>query len=291
MMFRATCSRLGLIVAVSLLASAAAAHHFWIEPSSFHPSANETLRLAIWIGDSFADRSEFARDSRHIERFVLVAPDGQEKPVVGLDGSRPAGLARLIQPGVHRVGYRSVRNFSQLDGPKFEAYLAQEGLEHISALRAQRGQTHQPGREAYSRCAKTVLETKTEAPAEESVSSSPGQPERPLGLRLEIVPEVNPCRLSAGDELPVRVLFDGQPLAGALVEAVSQSDASAAEKIRSDAEGRAVFHLNREGLWLVRCVWMVEAEEGLNADWESLWASLTLETRPREREVEDKKIE
>ncbi len=47
---------------------------------------------------------------------------------------------------------------------------------------------------------------------------------------------------------------------------------------RSDRSGRALFALTAGGVWLVKAVHMVPAPAGSGADWESLWASLTLET-------------
>ena len=40
---------------------------------------------------------------------------------------------------------------------------------------------------------------------------------RPVGLPLEIVPEKSPYDLAPNERLPVQVLYEGHPLAGATV--------------------------------------------------------------------------
>ncbi len=54
-----------------------------------------------------------------------------------------------------------------------------------------------------------------------------------------------------------------------------------AEKLaaRTDNDGRVRFRLRPGGMWLVKAVHMVQAPAGTNAEWESLWATLTFELR------------
>jgi hypothetical protein len=46
----------------------------------------------------------------------------------------------------------------------------------------------------------------------------------------------------------------------------------------SDAQGAFSFALPRPGVWLIKSVHMVRASFFSEADWYSLWASLTFET-------------
>ncbi|HEY3122658.1 MAG TPA: DUF4198 domain-containing protein, partial [Thermoanaerobaculia bacterium] len=75
----------------------------------------------------------------------------------------------------------------------------------------------------------------------------------------------------------VRVLHEGEPLAGALVKAIALDDPDNTLSARSGKDGLASFHLARKGVWLVKTVHMVPAPKETGADWESLWASLTFE--------------
>jgi uncharacterized GH25 family protein len=100
-------------------------------------------------------------------------------------------------------------------------------------------------------------------------------PDRVLGFTLELVAEDRPERLHAGQSLPVRLLYEGRPLAGALVVARERDDPNAQIDLRSDADGRVMLPLSRDGEWLVKAVHMRPAPADSGADWESLWASLT----------------
>jgi uncharacterized GH25 family protein len=95
---------------------------------------------------------------------------------------------------------------------------------------------------------------------------------QPLGFRYEIVP----LKMSA-DAIEVRTLYESKPLAGALVIAMHRDDPALRIRARSDSKGRVTFKLPKRGVWLIKSVWMIAAPAASNADWESLWASLTFE--------------
>jgi uncharacterized GH25 family protein len=77
--------------------------------------------------------------------------------------------------------------------------------------------------------------------------------------------------------MTVRLLYLGEPLAGAQVEAIPAAAPRGKQVARSDALGRVRFRLAGRGAWLVKAVHMRRAEDPAEADWESFWASLTFE--------------
>lgn len=251
---------LGFLLPVTALR----AHDFWIEPSSFHPAPGERVAFHLRVGEHFRG-DPVPRDPQRIERFAAVGATG-ETEVAGLEGRDPAGWAAFAAPGLYWVVYDSNHARLESEGPKFERYLGEEGLERISALRAERGQTAASAREIYSRCAKSLI----------AIGDAGGAGhDRVLGLALELVPEKNPAALAPGEELPVRLLHQGKPLAGALVTAVPHDLPEAKVSARTDREGRVRLRLDRDGDWLVKAVHMIPAPQETGADWESLWASLT----------------
>ncbi len=259
----------GLVAACVAAASAVGvltAHDFWVQPSNYTPEPGSALNFRLFVGDHFRGEP-FARYASLIERFVVAGPQG-EKPTLGLEGSEPAGVARVDQAGLHVAGYRSRHSYAQLGADKFESYLREEGLERVSAVRAEQGESDQPVREAFSRCAKALIQV---GPVDARI------PDRLLGFRLELLAELNPYTLKAGDELPVRLVFDGKPLAGALVVFMNRDDPDHPLSGRTDENGRVASVLPTGGLWMVKTVHMVRAPRDLDADWESLWASLTFE--------------
>jgi len=257
------------LVSLVSLAPALRAHDLWIEPSTFRPAPGERVAVRLRVGQAFRG-DPVPRMTERIERFAAIGPGGKtpggEIPLPGVEGTDPAGWGTLPAPGTWLLVYDSDRSSVELDGPKFEAYLAEEGLERISRLRAQRGQTAARSREIYSRCAKALLQA----------GNGPAQGyDRVLGLPLELVPGTSPAGLPAGGELPVTLLFRGKPLAGALVVAVPRDAPAARVSGRTGADGRVRLRLDRPGDWLVKAVHMEPAPKGSGADWESFWASLS----------------
>jgi hypothetical protein len=61
------------------------------------------------------------------------------------------------------------------------------------------------------------------------------------------------------------------------VVALNEDDPDARLAARSDFDGRVVFRPGRTGRWLVKAVHMVPAPPEADADWESVWASVTFE--------------
>ena len=265
--------RLGLALTLALFAAPALqAHDFWIEPTTFRPAVAQRLAVRLRVGQEFRG-DPVPRDSGLLKRFGLVGPAG-ETAVPGVPNTEPAGFLSIPSPGIYTVVYASNPEPVQLDPRKFDDYLGQEGLEKIRELRAQRGQTGAPAKEIFSRCAKALL-----AAGGATVGSSGW--DRPLGLRLELVPEANPYTLPGGGVLPARLLYEGRPLPGALVVAFTKDRPAAKVSARSDAQGRVVLKLDRPGTWLVKAVHMIPAPRESGADWESFWASLTFEVAGR----------
>jgi len=182
-----------------------------------------------------------------------------------------AGFVRIETPGLWIVGYRSRPSPVVLPAELFERYLAQEGLERIIEIRAQRGESAKWGQEIYSRCAKSIL----------SAGVTPYGRDRRLGFTLELIADGTPYALQPGQDLFVTLLHEGKPLPAALVVAINSDEPDKRMTARSGADGRASFRLARPGLWLIKAVHMVPAPPASRADWESLWASLTFEIPAR----------
>jgi uncharacterized GH25 family protein len=249
-----------LLIAALAISPAALAHDFWIEPSTFRPAVGALVSAGLRVGQEFTG-DPVARESEAIEKFI-IRDSGGERAVVGMERRDPAGFFRVENAGGAIVGYRSRPKFLELPPEKFEQYLRDEGLESIIAERAKRGDSQKPSREIYSRCAKSLL----------IAGDGATKFETPLGFRYEIVP-----LKMAGDSIDVRLLYESKPLAGALVIAMHRDDSSLRLRARSDAKGRVTFKLPKRGVWLIKSVQMIPAPPASNADWESLWASLTFE--------------
>jgi uncharacterized GH25 family protein len=253
---------------VALATTPLFAHDFWIEPTRFEPEVGQSVGLRLRVGERLAGDA-VPLLATHVKRFVVVGSEGaDQQPVAGRRGDDPAGSVRAAAAGLHVVGYWSHPSSIELPPEKFDAYLRDEGLDAIAAQRAARASSTAPVREQYARCAKSLLQV---GPA------APSQADRRLGLPLELIAERNPYALGADHRLPLRLIYQDRPLAGALVVAINSLDPAARLSARSDTEGRVSFALRPGGMWLIKAVHMVEAAADSGADWSSLWASLTFE--------------
>jgi hypothetical protein len=256
--------RIRRAAAAAIVVAAAAplnAHDFWIEPSSFHPEPGAIVNIGLRAGQGFVG-DPVRRSSDLIEQFV-VREGSREEEIAGSDGGDPAGL--LIADGRETaiVAYRSKPAYIELPAGRFEDYLRQEGLEAIVARRRERGTSAAPGLEYFTRCAKAFLTGRSPSPAVT----------RPIGFELEIVPGADPTTKSGS--FGGRVLYRGAPLAGALVVAMLRANPSERSAVRTNARGAFTFSRLKPGVWLIKCVHMVEAGWFSRADWRSFWASLT----------------
>ena len=255
---------IAFVLTAALSATPAVAHDLWMEATTFRPEPGAVVGVRLRVGDHLQGEP-VPRDPALLKQFFIV-DSARRAPVVGRDGADPAGLFRAA-PGLQIVGYASHPSPLVLTPEKFAQYVKEEGLEAIAAQRASQTAGRQV-REVFSRSAKALVLT---GPPER------GQSDRVIGLPLELVAERNPYALGPHEELPVRLLYQNQPLAGALVMAVNRLNPGHVLKARSDAEGRVKFVLPVSGLWLIKAVHMMPAPDQTKADWASVWASLTFE--------------
>lgn len=251
-----------------LLAGSLSAHDMWIEPATFSPATGEIVSLRLRVGQDFIG-DPIPRIPAYINQFIVDDSSGR-KPVVGRDGSDPAGFLRAANPGMLIVGYRSNPSSIEVPANTFNSYLKEEGLENIAALRARHNESAAPARELFSRCAKSLI---LSGPAAQS------QLDHSLGFTLELTAERNPYTLRNGELLPVRLTYENRPLPGALVVAINHANPTEKLSLRTGKDGRVAFRLPRSGKWLIKSVHMIPAPAASNAKWESFWASLTFETK------------
>ena len=136
------------------------------------------------------------------------------------------------------------------------------------------------GSECYSRRAKVLVQVGN--------SSSGADARRlitqPIGLPLEIVPEVSPYATPRPASLPVRVLYQGRPLGKALVKLTRlEHDTSPFETHLTDAAGRAMFRMPGEGTWLLNVIWTEFLPSTRETDFETVFSSLSFGFPQRSR--------
>ncbi|MCZ6507357.1 MAG: DUF4198 domain-containing protein [Acidobacteria bacterium] len=254
-----------LAMAILAVCGPLSAHDFWIQPSAFDAAVGAPIALRLMVGEDFTGES-LAPPARSIIRFDAHDDLGR-RPVTGLSGVDPAGLISGRRQGLLTVSYQSRPSFIELAAEPFEHYLREEGLEHVIAMRVRRGESAAPGRELFSRSAKSLITI------EDGGEATAGAPA--LGLALEFL-SAHAETPVAGAPVELELLFRGQPVADVLVVAMPKADPSSSQRLRTDSEGRVRVDLTLPGPWLVKAVHMLPTPPSTAAQWESWWASLTL---------------
>jgi uncharacterized GH25 family protein len=265
--------RLLALAAAVVVASPAAAHDFWIEPDAYWIAPGATTSLTLQVGHG-PDRQRTKIPQRRITRFT-ADKDLDLRGGLTLGGETADGAFRLTAPGAHVLALQTDdRAQSHLPAAAYNAYLKDEGLTSALTWRAQNHQADRDGAESYSRQAKAIVQV---GPAD----GAAGEVTRPLGLKLEIVPERNPYAAPHGGRLPVRVYFEGRPLAGALVKLTDLAhDETPVSARGTDASGRAQFDIPGPGRWLLNVVWTRRAPPSSEADFETTFSSLSFGLPP-----------
>lgn len=254
-------------------ASLAEAHDFWLQPNDYWISPDALTAMTLQVGHGpFRQRSPIP--ARRITRFQAIAPTGT---VVDLHEQlrlgEPAedGDFRLKSPGVYVLVLQTDdRAQTHLPSIRFNDYLKAEGLTPALEQRERLHRMDADGSERYSRCAKSIVRV---GPAD---AGSQGQVSKPVGLPLEIVPELNPYGTPRAATLPVRVIYAGHPLAGALLKLTNlQDDASPFEVHLTDAAGRASFTMPNSGSWLLNVIWTRALPHTEETDFETVFSSLS----------------
>ena len=271
----------GLLAATWLVAAPLHAHEFWMVPVDTPLAVGDTASIGLRVGEFFEGDALGFSAAQSVALRAHTAGGVQDLlPPLRLRGSIAELPLRTTLAGTTMLTFDSQPNTISLSADRFHAYLHDEGLDFIKTRREAAGNDKKPGRERYRRFVKTLI--KVQGPQAVPADPTYGVV---VGQQLEVVPLNDPLALSPGGQLRVQVLFEGQPLAGALLKAWHKGMGKEQGQtliIRSttQADGKATFSLPYAGPWMVSVVHMVPAVGVQNIDWDSLWGNLTFTLAP-----------
>ena len=211
-------------------------------------------------------RQRWAVDLNRVVFLRSFGPDGSQDHRAELrEGGGVDGVLNFSRPGTYVVAMQTTPAESDLPALRYNSYATEEGLTPALLLRQRTGRADSNGREIYSRRVKALVQVGRAAGPQPQVT-------RPIGLSLEIVPERD----------PYRVLYEGRPLAGALVKLTNLDfDTRPVEMHRSDRAGRAAFSVPNHGAWLINVIWTKPIRGNPKADFDTTFSSLTFGYSPR----------
>lgn len=258
---------------ILLLAGAAVlhAHDFWLIPNAFQVQNGAQIEVRGQTSSRFPTSESAVTPERVGEARILSATDDVRIGDLSMSGTSLLIRYRPASPGQRVVAVtldpRSVRESAE----GFRRYLVLEGAPEAMERYDREGKLPIDSiTRRYTKYAKTLVEVGTGGTRAFS---------RIAGHPAEFVPLADPASLSAGDTLPVRFLYDGQPLAHAHVHAgsvqsLASDEAERTVTLETDARGVALVPIDRPGLWNVRALHIVPADEGSGADWDTHWVTL-----------------
>lgn len=260
-----------VLAAVLLLAPLPAiAHDFWLQPHAFAVAPGGSTSMMILVGHG-ENRQKSLITADRVTRFTATTATGQidRRAELRMGDANADSVLRFAKPGLQVLSFSTNGTYSELPGLRFTDYLKAEGLVLAINLRRQSRQTDAPGREVYSRCAKSLVQVGSYAKGDDAVAT------RATGLALEIVPDLNPYAPGFRGILPVHVYYQGKPLAGATVKLNNLDfDARPVETLLTDAQGRATVHFPHLGLWQMNVIWTQPIKDP-KADFMTTFSSLT----------------
>lgn len=256
-------------VLIYLIAAPVLAHTLYFLPVKFKVGRGETLVFSIHNGDAFPASEEAVTPERLLDCRLISRAAVTPVTDFRVLGRATHAVVKMERAGSHWLAVRTRPNSLMLPAEKFESYLREEGLEWAIDWRKQHHEGGRPGREQYTKHAKSLI-----------VADTPSEDWRErLGLELEFVPESDPAKLKPGATLPVQLLWRGQPAANIRVERAWASGGRHGVEIvgRTDANGRISVGVDKAGRWRLHGVALERAQGNPDVDWRSYWATLTFE--------------
>ena len=249
------------------------AHDLFLKLDTYflRPNAHATVRL---LNGTFRASEGVVRRDR-LNDTSIVAPGGQvSHPEAGAwqDAGKTTSLdVQTGEAGTYVVGVSTKPREIDLKAEDFNDYLAHDGIPDTLAERRKNKELGKDIRERYSKHVRAVFQVG---------DARTGDFKHSLGYPVEIAPQQNPYELRAGQTLDVLCTLDGKPLTNQFVRSARARSGRVSREMsaRTDRDGIARIRLTSAGKWYVKMIHMRRLQNA-DADYESKWASLTLEVR------------
>ena len=272
----ATTALTGGFLAVS--AVVLSAHDFWIVPTAFEVATDGALEVHGQTSTAFPTSLSAVAPDRVAEARLIGAATEERITDLSVSGKSLHLRHRPTTAGQRVVAVGLVTRTSRAAAAGLKRYIALEGAPELAERYEREGILPKTDSvtQRTTKYAKTIVEVGR---------GGPRAFERTAGHPLELVPVTDPAALRAGDTLAVRLLFRGQPLAGAHLHAgVAPAEGDTAKgkdlSIVTGGDGVARVPVARPGLWNVRTLHAAPAE-GAADTWDVLFATIVFRAADR----------
>lgn len=276
-------SRTVLVSSIFLcIATILYAHELYIKFDSYLLEPNTSVSVPILNGTFDVSENSISRD--RVTDISVVSPTGRAHIDTArwiAEGDTTFLTFETGEEGTYVVGASTRPRDLGLAAADFNEYLDHDGIPDVLEARRRNDELDVDVQERYSKHVKAVVQVGDKVTTPKSWWQFWKGDELAyttvLGYPAEIVPLVNPYAITVGNELQVRCLVDGSPVASQLVVA-GQEGGRNMMQTRTDEDGVATLQLDTAGNWFVRFINMVPLAGG-DADYESKWATLTFHLR------------
>lgn len=266
--------KLTLLLGITIISVIAPAHEFWFQPQKFFYSIREVAHLRFMVGENFTG-DNWSGSKEKIQQLIHYTPSGD---FVDISDKLTANkgdslLLPLPDEGTHMIIFNSNNSFISLEAAKFNEYLTEDGLNNAALYRKENNEEDKKSTEHYQRSIKTILQVS---------SKITDACTKPTTLPLDIIPGENPYAVQTGSKNAVkvrfRVLFQNQPLPGALVKTWYHVPGKTIQMdtLRTDKKGWVITD-RHPGRYMISCVHMEHTPADKEAEWQSYWGSLSFE--------------
>ncbi|MCK4427675.1 MAG: DUF4198 domain-containing protein [candidate division Zixibacteria bacterium] len=257
---------LTLILVTGIFGRGALAHTMWLNLSDYSPPVGGGVIVYFGWGHRYPVH-DLLDQERFLRNLYLINPAGKIEEL----SPNPGGLLATridfdkegtylataeLKPGFYTMWFEEGKINHRI-GPK-------TGLSNVMVS------TY------YQQFAKAII----------NVDTGDSNFVTPIGQKIEIVPLKNPISLKEGDYLPIRILYEGNPLSSyptiyATYLGFSTQHDTYAYTTTADREGIAEIKIIRSGVWMVKVNYKTHPTEELKdkCDELSYTATLSFEVR------------
>lgn len=248
------------------------------------PNAKVTVQL---FNGTF-DRSENVIDRDRMSDVSVVAKGIRNNPESN-DWFEQDNITYLnfetAEASTTVLGVSTFPRIIEMPGIDFNDYLKHDGVLDMLDERRKKDLLSFPAKERYSKHVKTIVQVGDSKSEDWKVN---------LGYPIEFIPLQNPYETKVGDSLSFNLLLRNKPLVNQLVyfgnenypmththdgnththKKNEEDRALLPTQIRTDENGILRIPIDREGIWYLKTIHMVNLDES-NLTHESNWATLT----------------
>lgn len=271
-------------LAIVVTSGVLSAHDFWIVPDAFQMASGGTMEVRGQTSTKFPTSLSAVTPERVAEARLIGASSDERLTNFSTSGKSLLIRHRPTSAGQRVVAVALVPRSSRTTPERLKRYIALEGAPALAERYDREGAYPKTDSvtQVAAKFAKTIVEVGRDGPRAFA---------KAVGHALELVPANDPSTLRAGDTLVVRLLYHGQPVAGAHLHAgaaphgvTATSDSAPTTvpagkdiSVETGPDGTARIAVGEHGLWNVRTLHAATAPAGAGGNsgtWEVLFATL-----------------